>query len=162
MPDSRKSPDEPLHDPYILGAQDSAALKRLLSLFKKTTPASLSEANQLCPTDSGLRAKAYTIRVARCRRVDYLPLEIFGEAAWDVLLELYIARGYRSLSQARLADCTKIPLTTLLRWVKYLTDQGIVSSSKSSTDARSRVVELTPKGFAMMTSVLRAMPTITD
>jgi len=112
--------------------------------------------------DNDLRAKAYAIRVARLRRGDLLPSAIFGEPAWDALLELYIAEGDQPFSLTRLADCTRVPLTTLLRWLEYLTDQGLVRVARSVSDARSRVVDLTPKGRAIMASVLQAMPKIAD
>lgn len=83
-----------------------------------------------------------------------------GEAAWDALIELYLAHGHQRMSITDLASTIDVPMTTLHRWLHYLADQGLVETTKRPTAARSRIVALTVQGSATMTSFLRAMPSV--
>ena len=70
---------------------------------------------------------------------------IFGEPAWDLLLDLFI-QGERnkqvSISSACLAAA--VPATTALRWIDHLVNEGHVVRVPDATDGRRIFVQLTP------------------
>lgn len=77
---------------------------------------------------------------------------IFGEPAWDMLLDLYIkqAEGKQtSIKSASIGSCA--PATTALRWLKILEEEALVVSVEDPTDQRRRFVQLTAEGYEVMT-----------
>lgn len=70
---------------------------------------------------------AAAIREFRRARSHFLPADIFGEPAWDLLLELFIADSEgRRLTGADVSARCEIPSTVLARWLKYLSKAGFV------------------------------------
>lgn len=63
----------------------------------------------------------------RHARADVLPDHLFGEPAWNLLLELFVAdaRGQR-LTGRDVSARSKIPLTVLSRWLIHLTRIGFI------------------------------------
>jgi DNA-binding MarR family transcriptional regulator len=87
----------------------------------------------------------------RRRRARHLPVRLFGEPAWDILLDLYAAaaRGEDvSVSNACLA--ANVPASTALRWVQHLEADGLVERLPDETDARRHYVRLTEAGLERM------------
>jgi len=98
---------------------------------------------------SGLLAEV--IYRDRRRRERHLPSRLFGEPAWDILLDLYVAatRGLAvSVSNACLAAAT--PASTALRWLHHLEVDGLVERLADETDARRHYVRLTDSGMEHM------------
>lgn len=83
---------------------------------------------------------------------------LFGEPAWDILLDLYIARLSRAELQVS-SVCIEagVPSTTILRWIARLESEGLVYRAADKVDARRRYVRLTDKGHETMLEVLRAI-----
>jgi hypothetical protein len=84
-----------------------------------------------------------------------LPPELFGEPAWDILLDLFIqrARGNRvSMKHAWLASY--VPEATSSRWIKSLEEAGLVRRDRDPDDQRRFFVSLTDKGNEAMTRFL--------
>jgi DNA-binding IclR family transcriptional regulator len=80
-----------------------------------------------------------------------LPPELFGEPAWDILLDLHAAaaRGLAvSVSNACLA--ADAPASTALRWLQHLQAEGLVERLADATDARRHYVRLTDEGLTRM------------
>ena len=78
-------------------------------------------------------------------------LELFGEPAWDMLLDLYIAQaeGKRvAVSSACIAAV--VPATTALRWIASLTRRGFVVESDDASDGRRSFLRLSEKGTEAM------------
>ena len=97
---------------------------------------------------------------SRRRRESALPLanDVFGEPAWDILLDLYVARADGrcvSVSSACVAAC--VPDTTGLRWVKRLERDGMITSRNDPADGRQRHVALSDMAWAQMTSYLSSL-----
>ncbi|RYF02437.1 MAG: MarR family transcriptional regulator, partial [Oxalobacteraceae bacterium] len=83
------------------------------------------------------------------------PRELFGEPSWDILLDLFIARGRArpvSVSSACIASST--PQSTALRYVGVLEKVGLVQRAKDPRDARRQYLELTDIGLSKMTAYL--------
>jgi|GEM_PF-2115050 len=70
--------------------------------------------------------------------------DIFGEPAWDILLDLESAReqGLKlTISDACLGAC--VPMTTALRYTKILEKRGLVEREADPGDARRQFLVLT-------------------
>jgi hypothetical protein len=87
------------------------------------------------PLGAARIAKAYL--KARRARDTLFPPQLFGEAAWDILLDLYVNKieGRKvSVSSACLAAGT--PPTTALRWVVKLQEVGLIKRVGDPLDRR--------------------------
>lgn len=83
----------------------------------------------------------------RGRRSAHFPANLFGEPAWDILLDLYLnaCRGKEvSVSSACLA--AQVPATTGLRWVGLLEAEGFIARRPSERDRRTVILDLTADG----------------
>lgn len=77
--------------------------------------------------------------------------DIFGEPAWDILLDLYIAEQDRkALPVTSACIGAAVPTTTGLRWLNILEKQGLVERSSDPGDARRTFVQLSAKGLKAM------------
>ncbi|WP_395330018.1 MarR family transcriptional regulator [Novosphingobium sp. BL-8H] len=89
----------------------------------------------------------------RRRRNRFFDDALFGEAAWDMMVDLYIHEHQDrliSVTSATLASC--VPPTTALRWITVLEEQGMVSRTEDPADARRRYLHLTEKSKSMLTN----------
>lgn len=92
---------------------------------------------------------AYWLR--RQREQIFGSTELFGEPAWDILLDLYIAHAQGkmvSVSSACIGSAS--PATTGLRWLAVLTEQGLIAREADTHDHRRIMVRLTDKGLIAM------------
>lgn len=77
--------------------------------------------------------------------------ELFGEPAWDILLDLYVAYAERkkvSVSSACIGSAA--PSTTGLRWLGILSEQDLVTREHDPEDQRRVLVRLSEKGLEAM------------
>ena len=96
-----------------------------------------------------LARKTYALR--RKRAAIFGKPELFGEPAWDILLDLYIAQAEGkpvSVSSACIGSAS--PATTGLRWLGILADEGLVVRENDCDDHRRVLVRLTAAGMAAM------------
>jgi Transcriptional regulators len=112
--------------------------------------------------------EAETLRVAqalyalRRRRDSATQVKgLFGEPAWDIMLDLLIAHKQGSELQVS-SVCLEagVPSTTILRWIARLEREGLIYRQTDSSDLRRRYVRLTDDGLAMMRNILGAIGTI--
>jgi DNA-binding MarR family transcriptional regulator len=92
---------------------------------------------------------------SRRRRDEMFGHELFGEPAWDLLLELYAAEITQqkiSVSSACLASA--VPQSTALRWIAKLEKDGWVKRKSDPLDGRRYWLFLTPQGVSAMRSYL--------
>ena len=76
---------------------------------------------------------------------------LFGEPAWDVLLDLFIAaKENRKVSVMSACIGAAVPSTTGLRWISALEREGLLARENDPNDARRTYVLLTPTGYAAM------------
>lgn len=81
--------------------------------------------------------------------------DLFTEPAWDLLLDVFIARSEGrivSVSAAAIGAC--VPTTTALRCVRMLEARGLVATVRHPADRRMRLVHLTPMSTAMIVDYL--------
>ena len=119
-----------------------------------------SEDEAIAPGDRrSLAAKARMVLSARLAREQYFQRDLFGEPAWEILLALYVVEdsGAR-FTISKLAECISAPLSTVVRWVKTLEEQSLVSRVNHPTDRRIIFVRLLDKGRQALDDYLSAIP----
>jgi DNA-binding transcriptional ArsR family regulator len=92
------------------------------------------------PTPGEIRA----LLRARRMRDQFLPGDLFADPAWDMILDLLAARlaGQR-VSVSSLCIAASVPPTTALRWIRQLTERGILSRIDDPEDGRRVFIDLT-------------------
>jgi DNA-binding MarR family transcriptional regulator len=81
--------------------------------------------------------------------------ELFGEPAWDLLLELYAAEVmHRHMSVSDACEASAVPATTALRWIQKLEKDGWVKRQADPFDGRRFWISLTERGTTAMRSYL--------
>lgn len=89
-------------------------------------------------------------------REQIFPDQLFADPAWDILLEMFIARarGKRvSVSDACIASA--VPATTGLRWVKTLEQMKLIEREADSADGRRIILTMTDETAALVHDVIR-------
>ncbi|WP_395333415.1 MarR family transcriptional regulator [Novosphingobium sp. BL-8H] len=77
--------------------------------------------------------------------------DLFGEPAWDILLDLFIAaKERRRVSVTSACIGSAVPSTTALRWITILEKQGLLVREADPGDARRVYVKLSARGYAAM------------
>lgn len=103
-----------------------------------------------------LARKAYALR--RKRAAIFGNPDLFGEPAWDILLDLFIAQGEgKPVSVSSACIGSAAPATTGLRWLGVLADEGLVVRENDPEDHRRVLVRLTPAGRAAMERFFEAV-----
>ena len=99
----------------------------------------------------------------RSRRASYLPVELFGEPAWDILLDLAYAAKANELRSIKAACLSShAPEATALRYIEQLLRFGLVERIADKTDRRRKFLRLTSLGERKMHDYLAAMPPLGD
>lgn len=81
----------------------------------------------------------------RRQRRAYMPHELFGEPAWDMLLDLFIAdRESKSISISSACIASGGSATTALRWLTRLEAMSYVERVSDTSDRRRMFVRITP------------------
>jgi DNA-binding MarR family transcriptional regulator len=101
-------------------------------------------------TRSGAGSVRQVIQSRRDRDA-FLPARLFGEPAWDMLLELYAAAlEQRRVTTTALCERSAVPATTALRWISTLLGEGLIERHPDPLDARRFFVSLSSQGAASM------------
>jgi DNA-binding transcriptional ArsR family regulator len=80
---------------------------------------------------------------ARRIRADFLPGDLFADPAWDMLLDLLAARlEQERVSVSSLCIAAAVPPTTALRWIRTLTEKGLVLRQADPHDGRRVFIAL--------------------
>jgi hypothetical protein len=87
----------------------------------------------------------------RRQRENFFDKSLFGEPAWDLLLDLFI-QGERGKQVSISSACVgaAVPTTTALRWVTTLMTKGLLCRVTDDTDARRSILKLTREGRQTM------------
>jgi hypothetical protein len=95
------------------------------------------------PSAEAMLRTAIKIYKFRQRRAKLFPGEIFGEPAWDIILDLFIARlNGRKISITSACIGSNVPSTTALRWIQLLGDYGILERTQNDFDRRGSFLKL--------------------
>ena len=134
-----------------LSRADAAAARRLLRLLldgdqSASDPIDREPIEGSAPTGDRaiLVARARAQFDNRRRRIRMFGQSMFGEAAWDMLLALYIMEpaGARE-TVGNLMRRAGTPITTANRWLGFLVAHGLVRRVEHPTDRRTSFVSLT-------------------
>ncbi|WP_235982175.1 helix-turn-helix domain-containing protein [Novosphingobium aerophilum] len=113
------------------------------------------------PLDCEMDAIGIAEAIYRFRRRRDLLLEhqgigqLFTDPAWDMLLDLFIARGRgRSISITSLCIAGCVPATTGLRWIELLVSNGLANRRADETDGRRTFIEISDTGYRMLEDLL--------
>jgi len=84
---------------------------------------------------------------------------LFADPAWDILLDLTAARlEGRPVAVSSLCIAAAVPATTALRWIKQLTDAGLLHRVADPEDGRRVFIELTDRAARAMGEYFDAVP----
>jgi hypothetical protein len=99
-------------------------------------------------------------RIVRERqmRARFFPERLFAEAAWDILLDLYII-GWDGRAVAVTSAClaAAVPMTTALRTMGVLVAMGLLERHPHPHDARASRVSLTVEGLTRIDRYIDAI-----
>lgn len=123
----------------------AAALSRLSTVSNgpPLSPATMAPPKGDLPSVSaeGLRA----LIKARRLRASYLPADLFADPAWDMLLDLLQAEIVQHrVPVSSLCIAAAVPATTALRWIKTMTDRGLLLRRNDPHDGRRVFIEMAP------------------
>ena len=91
----------------------------------------------------------------RRRRERVFGTRLFGDPAWEILLDLFIQRlDGRTTTITSACIGSGAPQTTALRYLTSLIERGIVVRRASSNDRRVQYVDLSPAAFERMVGIL--------
>lgn len=94
-----------------------------------------------------LMAVARQIYLRRRARDRHFPKTLFGEPGWDMLLALYATAGDdRKQTVSGLADFAGSSLSTALRYMSVLSEEGFIERLAHPSDGRVSWVSLSSKG----------------
>ena len=112
------------------------------------TSARLVRATRAALPDPRLVRRILRQRQARARFFDG---DLFGDPAWDMLLDLTAARAeHTRVSVTSLCIASGVPPTTALRWIGQMTDSGLLERVDDETDRRRAFIALTDKAADAM------------
>lgn len=98
---------------------------------------------------------------ARRARSDYFDADMFADPAWDILLDLMLARIEGSTeSISSLCIAAAVPMTTAMRWIRELIARGVLIRWPDPDDGRRNFVALSEQAAKQMTAYLQAMPAV--
>lgn len=100
-----------------------------------------------------MASKEYRLR--RLRAKVFSKSELFGEPAWDIVLDVFIRQmlGEKTgVTSACLASC--VPVTTALRWIKVLEKEGLMEREDDPSDGRRYFLRMSPGGVRQMKQFL--------
>jgi DNA-binding MarR family transcriptional regulator len=88
---------------------------------------------------------------ARRMRSNHLPADLFADPAWDMLLDLLQAEiAQHRVPVSSLCIAAAVPATTALRWIKTMTDRGLLMRRDDPHDGRRVFIEMAPQTSAAL------------
>lgn len=137
---------EPLPQPTDLRSlrSEMESLLHRLSLAEATS-------SRVLIADPAETQLVHEIIKSRRRRDAVFGADIFGEPAWDLLLELYLAQlQQRRTTVSEACRASASPPTTGLRWIGQLEEKGWIVREADPLDGRRVWVRLTDGAGAKM------------
>lgn len=114
------------------------------------------ENDQARPNRASAASLAEQFIRLRRRRDSIFGSDLFADPAWDMLLDLFLARerGLRPISTSSLCIAAAVPATTALRWIDILVRQGLFSRHADPGDGRRVFIRLTDMAWHKMHDLL--------
>jgi DNA-binding MarR family transcriptional regulator len=158
-----------------LAQQVEAIAQSLDRLSRPAAPAGVSGATALSdyrrPSDQSAPALAAVGQPAlpdprmvrqiianRQARTRFFDAELFGEPAWDMLLDLTAAHGEGvRVSVTSLCIAAGVPATTALRWLTQMVESGIFVRVPDPADRRRAFIVLSDRSLTAMASYFASL-----
>jgi DNA-binding MarR family transcriptional regulator len=84
-------------------------------------------------------------------RAQVFPADLFSDPAWDILLDLTAAHAeHKRVSVTSLCIASGVPSTTALRWIRILTEAGLLVRLEDTADRRRAFIALSDRGARLM------------
>lgn len=94
----------------------------------------------------------------RRKRSDHFGTGLFADPAWDMIIDLAIAKArYARVSVTSLCIASGVPSTTALRWIGILIEQGLFQREDDATDKRRAFISLTDGGVRKVAKYFNEM-----
>jgi DNA-binding MarR family transcriptional regulator len=109
------------------------------------------------PDTDLLVTMARQLRYTRMRHAASFPAKVFRDGAWDMMLDLYVSagEGTPSIGVKQLTLSCGASTTGAIRRIDRLEEAGLIRRRPHPDDQRRVFIELTAKGHAAMTGLLR-------
>lgn len=99
------------------------------------------------------------VQASRRRRTALFPEGLFSDPAWEILLELYAVHlEQHRTSITSVCAASSVPISTALRWIAKLEQDGLVLRTDDPLDARRSWIALTPDGVERMRGFFETLP----
>lgn len=155
-------------------ARDVARLKALSAEVARIAGVLAELSGDAVPVGWGGAAEPVAVSPAAARDIDpaliramirerrlrerFFDAGLFGEPAWDMLLDLMAARlEAKPVSVSSLCIAAAVPATTALRAIGTLTESGLFERRPDPADARRVLIALTDRAAAAMAAYLDAL-----
>ena len=130
----------------------SAALRNALGAEAERVAAAIARLSRSAATGEIKPVNAASVRAmiaVRRARDRYFPADLFGDPAWDMMLDLFAAHleGGR-VSVSSLCIAAAVPTATALRWIRMLCGKGMFERQPDPSDARRAFVSVSAPTIA--------------
>lgn len=106
-------------------------------------------------TTKQMSATLQRLIATRGLRGRYFPNELFADPAWDILLDLTRAKlEGQQVSVSSVCIAASVPMSTALRWVRQMTEAGLLRRWTDPKDRRRDLIALTDATAAHMQEYL--------
>lgn len=96
----------------------------------------------------------------RQARARFFDAALFGDPAWDMLLDLVAAHGEGArVSVTSLCIAAGVPATTALRWLTQMVESGLFERVPDPADRRRAFIALSEKAIAAMSAYFASLRT---
>ena len=135
--------------------QQMALLARQLLDISENTTSDKIDGEVVC-LEQFVRGQLISEIAFRKRRNTMFSDGLFAEPAWDMLLDLALARiEKRRISVSSLCIAASVPTTTALRWIKTLLSDGLITREADREDRRRHFVNITDQTYDQIFSLIK-------
>lgn len=105
--------------------------------------------NAFLPGPDALEEAKHHYNSRRARDNLFGCADLFGEPAWDMLVDLFIAgEEGKQISVSSLCIAAAVPMTTALRWITILESKALIERQADPSDSRRQFLSLAPDARA--------------
>ena len=136
-------------------ADFSQQIARLVSVLETRSP---EASHPSAVSDQDVSATLRMIITSRSLRSRFFPSQLFADPAWDILLDLARAKlEGQQVSVSSVCIAASVPMSTALRWVRQMTDAGLLRRWTDPKDRRRDLIVLTDATASHMRDYLAAV-----
>lgn len=140
-----------LGGPYGTGA--GSELAELAAIARRLEAEAMRHLGR--PDDQELALIADAIWRARRARTKIFDSDLFGEPAWDMMLDMFRQTVWgRTVIVKGACIGAAVPITTGLRWIDILIERGWLERTADPNDKRRQTLALTGDGYARIRKCL--------